>query len=217
MCQIRSAPGSASRRSASSQWPRRRVQAARSAAMFAAMTQPQFCSWGFCGEPRSRAGLVGNLWARGHAGQDGHAVPERPETASTRNMAASRASRTRNGGTARHSQTRLITHRERTPQRRLAPNADYGRIGIASVVHVFWAPIIALCARLDMDFACDGPPRHCAATRASESRHCPRRGRYLTTRSARSQARCRHPRSRIPLSAGPDRGRARRTGGPHVR
>jgi hypothetical protein len=35
---------------------------------------------------------------------------------------------------------------------------------------------IPLCIRLDMDFACDGPPRHCAATRASESRHCPRRG-----------------------------------------
>jgi hypothetical protein len=42
MCQIlwRSVSGSASRRSGSSQQPRRRVQAARSAAMFAAMTHP---------------------------------------------------------------------------------------------------------------------------------------------------------------------------------
>jgi hypothetical protein len=38
----RSVPGSASRRSGSSKKPRRRVQAARSAAMFAAMAQPQF-------------------------------------------------------------------------------------------------------------------------------------------------------------------------------
>ena len=44
-------------------------------------------------------------------------------------------------------------------------------------------------------------------------REIPSREPELTTRSARSQAQCHHPRSRTPLSDGPDRGRAQRTAG----
>ena len=54
----RSVSGSASRRSASSQWPRRRVQAAKSAAMFAAMTHHALTCQVFDGRARRPMALA---------------------------------------------------------------------------------------------------------------------------------------------------------------